>query len=149
MGVRIPPGLPLLLKRSEGTMENVGGVEQPKRIVAIAYVIAALALGVFLEKVVELLLSYSRVNDAALLGDWSMSTVVGFALAAVIAIVVWRIPRTQTVSLEVALELQRVTWPSLRETRAATVAVIVASAVAAVILGVFDMVWSWLSAKIY
>ena len=48
-----------------------------------------------------------------------------------------------------ALELQRVTWPSLRETRAATVAVIVASAVAAVILGVFDMVWSWLSAKIY
>jgi preprotein translocase subunit SecE len=27
--------------------------------------------------------------------------------------------------------------------------VIVASAVAAAILGVFDMVWSWLSAKIY
>ena len=41
------------------------------------------------------------------------------------------------------------TWPSLRETRAATVAVIVASVVAAVILGVFDIVWSWLSAKIY
>ena len=31
-------------------MDNVGGVEQPKRIVAIAYVLAALALGVFLEK---------------------------------------------------------------------------------------------------
>ena len=129
--------------------ENVGGVEQPKRIVAIAYVVAALALGVFLEKVIELVLSYSRVNDFAVLGDWSLSAVLGFGLAAVAAVVVWRIPRTQTVSLEVALELQRVTWPSLRETRAATVAVIVASAVAAVILGVFDMVWSWLSAKIY
>ncbi len=130
-------------------MDNVGGVEQPKRIVAIAYVIAALALGVFLEKVVELALAYARVNDFAVLGDWSLSTIVGFALAAVIAVIVWRIPRTQTVSLEVALELQRVTWPSLRETRAATVAVIVASTVAAVVLGVFDMVWSWLSAKIY
>ncbi len=130
-------------------MENVGGVEQPKRIVAISYVIAALALGVFLEKVAQLGLSYSRVNDFAVLGDWSLSTILGFAIAAATAIVVWRIPRTQTVSLEVALELQRVTWPSLRETRAATVAVIVASAVAAVILGVFDMVWSWLSAKIY
>jgi preprotein translocase subunit SecE len=130
-------------------MENVGGVEQPKRIVAIAYVIAALALGIFLEKVVQLVLSYSRVNDFAVLGDWSLSTILGFAIAAATAIVVWRIPRTQTVSLEVALELQRVTWPSLRETRAATVAVIVASTVAAVILGVFDMVWSWLSAKIY
>jgi preprotein translocase subunit SecE len=129
--------------------ENVGGVEQPKRIVAIAYVVAALALGVFLEKVIELVLSYARVNDFAVLGDWSLSAVLGFGLAAIAAVVVWRIPRTQTVSLEVALELQRVTWPSLRETRAATVAVIVASAVAAVILGVFDMVWSWLSAKIY
>ncbi len=130
-------------------MENVGGVEQPKRIVAIAYVVAALAVGVFFEKVIELVLSYARVNDFAVLGDWSLSTLLGFAIAAAAAVVVWRIPRTQTVSLEVALELQRVTWPSLRETRAATVAVIVASAVAAVILGVFDMVWSWLSAKIY
>jgi preprotein translocase subunit SecE len=129
--------------------ENVGGVEQPKRIVAIAYVVAALALGVFLEKVIELVLAYARVNDFAVLGDWSLSAVLGFGLAAVAAVVVWRIPRTQTVSLEVALELQRVTWPSVRETRAATVAVIVASAIAALILGVFDMVWSWLSAKIY
>ncbi len=104
-------------------MENVGGVEQPKRIVAIAYVLAALALGVFLEKV--------------------------FALAAIVAFVVWRIPRTQTVSLEVALELRRVTWPSLRETRAATVAVIVASAISAVVLGLFDFVWSWLSSHLY
>jgi preprotein translocase subunit SecE len=130
-------------------MDNVGGVEQPKRIVAIAYVVAALALGVFLEKVIELVMAYARVNDFAVVGDWSLSTVLGFGLAAVVAVVGWRIPRTQTVSLEVALELQRVTWPSLRETRAATVAVIVASAVAALVLGVFDMVWSWLSAKIY
>src|SRR5512142_489636 len=121
--------------------ENVGGVEQPKRIVAIAFVVAALALGVFLEKVIELVLAYARVNDFAVVGDWSLSTVLGFAIAAVAAIVVWRIPRTQTVSLEVALELQRVTWPTLRETRAATWAVIVASAVSAVILGMFDMVW--------
>jgi preprotein translocase subunit SecE len=130
-------------------MENVGGVEQPKRIVGIAYVVAALALGVFLENVIALALSYARVNDFAVVGDWSLSNVLGFAIAAVAAVVVWRIPRTQTVSLEVALELQRVTWPSVRETRAATVAVIVASVIASVILGVFDMVWSWLSAKIY
>ena len=130
-------------------MDNVGGVEQPKRIVAIAYVFAALVIGVFLEKVTALVLGYTRVNDFAVFGDWSLSTIVGFAVAAVLAIVIWRIPKTQTVSLEIALELGRVTWPSLRETRAATVAVIVASFVAAAILGLFDMVWSWLSAKIY
>ncbi len=130
-------------------MDNVGGVEQPKRIVAIFYVLAAIAMGIFLEKVTALVFTYARVNDFEVFGGWNLSTVVGFAIAAVAAIVVWRIPRTQTVSLEVALELRRVTWPTVRETRAATVAVIVASAIAAVILGVFDMVWSWLSSKIY
>jgi len=130
-------------------MENVGGVEQPKRIVAIAYVLAALAIGVFLEKVIALALTYVRVNDFEVVGGWSLSTFAGFGLAAIAAIVVWRIPKTQAVSLEVALELRRVTWPSIRETRAATVAVIVASAIAAVILGLFDMVWSWLSSRIY
>ncbi len=130
-------------------MDNVGGVDQPKRIVAIFYVLAAIAMGVFLEKVISLVFTYVRVNDFAVFGDWTLSTILGFAIAGVAAIVVWRIPRTQTVSLEVALELRRVTWPSVRETRAATVAVIVASAIAAVILGVFDMVWSWLSSKIY
>ena len=130
-------------------MDNVGGVEQPKRVVAIFYVLAALALGVFLEKILGLLLGYAGVNDATVFSDWTLSTVAGFALAAVTAVVVWRIPKTQQTSLEVALELRRVTWPSARETRAATVAVIVASGVAAVVLGVFDLVWSWLSSKIY
>ncbi len=130
-------------------MENVGGVEQPRRIVAIAYVFAAIAIGVFLEKVLSLVFGYARVNDFDVVAGWSLSAVLGYVLAAVIAVVVWRIPRTQQVSLEVALELRRVTWPTLRETRAATIAVIVASAISAVVLGVFDMVWSWLSGKIY
>jgi preprotein translocase subunit SecE len=130
-------------------MENVGGVEQPKRVVAIAYVLAALALGVFLEKVFALVFAYVRVNDFEIAGGYALSTAIGFAVAAAAAVVVWRIPRTQTVSLEVALELRRVTWPSIRETRAATVAVILASAIAAVILGLFDFMWSWLSSKVY
>ncbi|ABC81359.1 preprotein translocase subunit SecE [Anaeromyxobacter dehalogenans] len=130
-------------------MDNVGGVDQPKRVVAIFYVLAAIALGIFLEKVLELSLGYAGVNDFAVFSDWTLSTVAGFALAIATAVVVWRIPKTQQVSLEVALELRRVTWPTMRETRAATVAVIVASAVAAVILGLFDLVWSWLSSKIY
>ena len=130
-------------------MDNVGGVEQPKRIVAIFYVLAAIALGIFLERVLQLVFNAAGLNDRNVFSDWNVSTVVGFAVAAITAIVVWRIPKTQQVSLEVALELRRVTWPSLRETRAATIAVIVASAVAAVILGVFDLMWSWLSSKVY
>jgi preprotein translocase subunit SecE len=131
-------------------MIDAGGVEQPRRYVAIFYVLAAVAFGFFLEKVIALAFSYARVNDFQVLGEgWSLSTVIGFAVAVVVAVVVWRIPRTQSASLEVALELRRVTWPTMRETRAATIAVIVASFVAAIILGGFDAAWAWLSSLIY
>jgi len=130
-------------------MDNAVGVEQPKRYVAIFYVLATIVLGKFLEKLAALVFSYTRVNDFPILGDWNLSSALGFLLAITAAVVVWRIPKTQTVSLEVALELKRVTWPSLRETRAATVAVVVASFIAAIILGIFDFIWGRLSAWVY
>jgi len=129
--------------------DKAAGID-PKRMVLIFYALASLALGVFLEKILGLVFSYARWNDPAVFGeDWSLTTVLGFALAAVAALVVWRMPRTQTVSLEIAGELKKVTWPSMRETRAATVAVVIATAIAAVLLGAFDSLWSWLSGKIY
>ena len=129
--------------------DKAAGID-PKRMVLIFYALASLALGVFLEKILGLVFAYARWNDPAVFGeDWSLTTVLGFALAAVAALVVWRMPRTQTVSLEIAGELKKVTWPSMRETRAATVAVVIATAIAAVLLGAFDSLWSWLSGKIY
>ncbi len=130
-------------------MDNVGGVEQPRRIVAIFYAVAALAVGMFLQKLLELSFGAAGINDFTVVGDWTLSTVLGFVLAVVAAVVIWRIPKTQKVSMEIALELRRVTWPSMRETRASTVAVIIASFVAAAILGVFDMIWSFISSKVY
>ncbi len=130
-------------------MDNVGSVEQPKRYVAIFYVLAALALGTFVGKVLELAMGAARWNDPEIIFDWKVSTVVGFAVAAVVAFLVWRIPKTQQTSLEVALELRRVTWPTWRETRAATIAVVVASLIASVILGIFDFAWNWLSSELY
>ena len=130
-------------------MEQGQGVD-PKRIVAIAFAVAAIFLGVFLEKVLALAFSYTRWNDFPVFGeDWTITTVAGFGAALVAAVVAWRTPRVNTASLEVAAELKKVTWPSLRETRAATLAVIAATFVAAAILGLFDYVWAWLSARIY
>ena len=129
---------------------DAGGVEQPRRIVAIAYVLAAITLGIFLERVLRLVFDALRINDYPIIDqDWTLATLVGFGVATIAAIVVWRIPRTQSVSLEVALELRRVTWPSIRETRAATVAVVVASLIASLVLGAFDLFWGWLSGWAY
>jgi preprotein translocase subunit SecE len=130
-------------------MDKGPGID-PKRMVAIAFMVAAPLLGIFLEKVLALAFSYTRWNDFPVFGeDWTITTVAGFAVAAAAALVAWRTPRVQTLALEVAGELKKVTWPSIRETRAATLAVIAATFAAAAILGLFDYVWAWLSARIY
>jgi preprotein translocase subunit SecE len=129
--------------------DKATGIE-PRRLVGIFFVLAAIAIGVFLEKILGLVFSYTRWNDPAIFGeDWTLSTVIGFAAAAVAAVIAWRTPKVQTTSLEIASELKKVTWPTFRETRAATVAVVLATFVAAIILGVFDYVWAKVSSLIY
>ena len=130
-------------------MEKGPGVE-PKRVVAIFYFFAAVVVGIFLEKILGLAFSYARWNDVAVLGDeWTLSTLLGYGIAAVLAVLAWRSPRINAVSMQVAQELERVSWPNLRETRASTVAVVVFTFVAAFLLGIFDLVWSRLSSLVY
>ena len=122
------------------------------RVVVIGYVVLGLALGLFLEHVLIALFgafSATQPLTRPLIGDsWTWSTILGLALAAVTAIVLWRKPKTHDASLEIAAELRKVSWPSMAETRAATIAVIVASIVAAVLLGLFDVLWQFLTDKI-
>jgi preprotein translocase subunit SecE len=130
-------------------MEKGPGVE-PKRVVAIFYFFAAVVVGIFLEKILGLGFSYARLNDAAVLGDdWTLTTLLGYGIAALLAVLAWRSPRVNAVSMQVAQELERVSWPSLRETRASTVAVVIFTFVAAFLLGIFDVVWSRLSSLVY
>ena len=130
-------------------MEKGPGVD-PKRIVAIFFFFAAVVVGIFLERVLAIVFSYARLNDPAVFGeDWTVTTLLGYAIAAVAAVVAWRTPRVNAVALQVAQELEKVSWPSWRETRASTMAVIVFSFVAAFLLGIFDLVWSRLSALVY
>ena len=51
-------------------------------------------------------------------------------------------------AIDIVAELRKVSWPSLPETRAATVAVIVASLIAAALLGLFDVLWQFVTDKI-
>jgi preprotein translocase subunit SecE len=121
------------------------------RLVVIAYVVLGLAAGLFLEHVLLLVFgafSPTQPLTRPLVGDWTWSTLIGLLLAVVAAFILWRKPKTHDGSLEIAAELRKVSWPSLAETRAATIAVIVASLVSAVLLGLFDVLWQFLTDKI-
>jgi preprotein translocase subunit SecE len=121
------------------------------RLVLFGYIALALAAGFFLEHV--LLAAFGAFAPTQpltrpLAGDWTWSTIIGLALAAGTAIYLWMSRKTHEVSLEIAAELRKTSWPSWAETRAATVAVIVASIIAAVLLGLFDVFWQFLTDKI-
>ena len=122
------------------------------RLVAIGYVLLALAAGLFLEHL--LLAGFGAFAPTQPLtrplfgGDWTWATVIGLGVAAAAALYLWLTPKTHDTSLEIAAELRKVSWPTMPETRAATIAVIVASIIAAVLLGLFDVFWQFLTDKI-
>jgi preprotein translocase subunit SecE len=77
------------------------------------------------------------------------TSVISFAGALICGIVLYRNDRAYGLANEVSMELQKVTWPSAKEVRAATIVVIVMSVISALILGMFDFVWSNLTELVY
>jgi preprotein translocase subunit SecE len=65
------------------------------------------------------------------------------------AAALYRNERVYGLATEVATELKKVAWPTRKETQAATLVVIVTVIIAAILLGVFDAIWSWLTDRIY
>ena len=81
-------------------------------------------------------------------GEWTWCSVIGLGIAGAAALYAWVNPRLHEVALEIVAELRKVTWPSFAETRAATVAVVVFSLIAALLLGLFDVSWQFITDKI-
>jgi preprotein translocase subunit SecE len=115
-----------------------------KQIIASGYVVLAIAAGLFLEHVFLAIFgafSPTQPLTRPLWSEWTWCTILGLGLAGATALYLWLNSRTNQVSNEIATELRKVSWPSLAETRAATIAVIIASMISAVLLGLFDLLW--------
>lgn len=76
-------------------------------------------------------------------------SIVSALVAITAAVVMYRSDRFYTLANEVASELKKVTWPTAKEVRAATFVVIVMALISAVILALFDTVWSKLTDMVY
>ncbi|MGZ3456896.1 MAG: preprotein translocase subunit SecE [Archangium sp.] len=118
---------------------NRSGMD-PKRLVVIFFLITGLIFALFLEHVCGLIWARAGWADPTVIEgvDWQVSTLVGFLLAAGLAVGGFLYPKTHTLSLEVATEMMKVTWPTWEETKSSTVAVIIASVMAAVLLFCID-----------
>jgi preprotein translocase subunit SecE len=108
----------------------------PKRLVVISDLVVGFIITLFLDHVLEQLLGRVGVSNAVLIEgpDWRVSTLAAGLITLGGFTYAWFNPKTRNISVEVATELMRVTWPSWEETRISTFAVVIASLVAAVIL---------------
>jgi preprotein translocase subunit SecE len=76
-------------------------------------------------------------------------TVLAAVAAVVAAVTLYRNDRIYNLANEVSQELKKVTWPTPKEVRTATIVVNVMALISAVILGIFDFVWSNLTELVY
>jgi preprotein translocase subunit SecE len=78
-----------------------------------------------------------------------VQTCIAGAFALTLGVTLYKRDKTYTYANEIASELSKVTWPTAKEVRAATLVVLVMGILAAVILGLFDTVWSQLTEVVY
>ena len=69
-------------------------------------------------------------------------------VAGVVTFIAYRNDRFYTGISNIFYELEKVTWPSRKETSSATVVVIVTVVIASLILSAIDSVWSFVTSKV-
>ena len=118
---------------------NRSGID-PKRLVVIFYLAGGVVLLLFLDHLLSLTWARFGWADPTLIEglDWKLTSMIGALLTIGAVIFCYVNPEVRQLSIEVATELMRVTWPSWAETRVSTIAVVLASGVAAIILFAID-----------
>lgn len=124
------------MSASEASQQANRAEMDPRRLVVISYLVFGIILALFFSHLLEMLFAQLNVANIQVVegAGIRLVDVLGVVLAAGLGAYAWNQVRVRTLSLEVATELMRVTWPSWEETRVSTFAVVVASLLAAVLL---------------
>ena len=109
----------------------------PNKFVHLMFALGALLLAFIVSKMTDWAWSYfAKPNDLLI-------NAIALVTAGTAAIVAYRNEQVFASVVEVTRELEKVTWPTRKETMAATIVVIVTVVIAAAILSSFDALWSF------
>jgi preprotein translocase subunit SecE len=122
-----------------------------QRFVNIAYVLVGIVAWVMAAGIFGSLMDlFSGDFDKPLIGtEFTRSDLLGLLTGIATGIALKMNTTVNTWAIEVANELKKVTWPSWEETKLSTIVVIVTSIIVAIILGIMDMFWAFISNAIY
>jgi preprotein translocase subunit SecE len=117
----------------------------PNKPVHLMYLIGAVILFYLLQWSIDWVWGFFTPSTPS---DFKITLVAAIG-AVLVGVVTYRNDRIYHLANEVASELKKVTWPTAKEVRSATLVVIVMAMVSAVILGLFDFAWSNLTQVVY
>jgi preprotein translocase subunit SecE len=111
----------------------------PNKFVHLVFALAALLVAFIVSKITDFTWSYfAKPNDLIV-------NAIALLVAGTAAVVAYRNEQVFASVVEVTRELEKVTWPTRKETSAATIVVIVTVLISALILSSFDVLWSKLT----
>jgi len=114
-----------------------------RKWVHVMFAVAGIILAWLLSKCGEWALSYFGRPNTFYLGAGAV------VLAGIATFVAWKNEQVFAMATEVTSELRKVTWPSRKETVSSTIIVIITTIVSALLLGMFDGMWPWVTRMIY
>ena len=111
----------------------------PNKFGHLTFALAGLLVAFVLSRTVDWGWSYfAKPNDLVI-------NAFAILVAGTAAVIAYRNERVYSSVVEVTRELEKVTWPTRKETSAATIVVIVTVLISAAILSTFDVFWSKLT----
>jgi preprotein translocase subunit SecE len=124
------------MSASEASQQANRAEMDPRRLVVISFLVFGVILALFFSHLLELVFAQLNVSNLQVVegAGIRLVDVLGVVVAGGVGAYAWGNAKLRALSLEVATELMRVTWPSFEETRVSTFAVVVASLVAAALL---------------
>jgi preprotein translocase SecE subunit len=114
----------------------------PNKYIHLVFAIGVLALSFLIYKTGDWIWGYfAKPNELAMQGVALFCGVLGGVIA-------YRNEKVFATTADVTKELEKVTWPTKKETYYATIVVIVTVLVATLILSFFDIIWAFLAGKV-
>ncbi len=121
------------------------------RYVNLSFVAIGLILYVVLGELFSALIEVfgSSANAQILGNNFRLGNLIAMVTSIGFAIWLRRHEKVHAYAMEVGNEISKVTWPTWKDTKRATLVVIVTTLVIAVILGLLDLVWGAVSRLLY
>ncbi len=119
----------------------------PNKPVHLMYLVGAVILFYLLQWSIDWVWGFFT-GSGSTPSEFKISLIAAVA-ATVIGVVAYKNDKFYHLANEVASELKKVTWPTAKEVRSATMVVVVMAIISAIILGLFDLAWSNLTELVY